>query len=145
VVEPGPDPGPAAAIVRRYLEDGLGGGDAAVVRQLRSPAIAWHGGPLGEAHGAEELARRLEPVHAAFPDLSVTIEELISGADTVAARMTLAATHSGHFFGVPATGRRVTWSAMSIYRVEDGRIAEQWLEEDWASVLAQLGALDTGI
>jgi steroid delta-isomerase-like uncharacterized protein len=127
--------------VRRYLEDGLGKGDEAVIAELRAPEIAWHGGALGEARGTEELAALLQPVHEAFPELSISIDALFSHDDLVVARSTISGTHRGPFLGVEATGRRATWSAIAIYRLEHGRIVEQWLSEDWASVLQQLGAL----
>jgi steroid delta-isomerase-like uncharacterized protein len=127
--------------IRRYLEEGLGKGDEAVVAELRAPDIAWHGGALGEARGVEELERLLRPVHEAFPDLSVSVEELFGDGDLVVARSTVSGTHRGSFLGVPATDLRVTWPAIAIYRLEGGRIAEQWLCEDWTSFLQQVGAL----
>jgi steroid delta-isomerase-like uncharacterized protein len=128
-------------VVRRFIEDGLNKADADVIAEVRSPDIVWHAGVLGEARGVDDLVSKISWIHESFPDLHVTIEDLIAEGDRVVARATVTGTHSGPVLGVPATGKRVMWSAIVMYRVEDGKIAEQWLMEDWASVLQQVGAL----
>jgi steroid delta-isomerase-like uncharacterized protein len=74
-----------------------------------------------------------------FPDFQTIIEDLIAEADQVAARITMRGTHTGQFLTIPATGKRVEFSGMYIVRVENGKIAEHWGEEDSVSLLAQLG------
>ncbi len=78
---------------------------------------------------------------AVFPDLSVEIEELVAEGDIVVERSTVTGTQQAEWFGVPATGRCATWTAIAAYRVTGGKIVEQWLAEDWAHVLQQAGAL----
>ena len=129
------------AVVRRFIEEGLNKGDAAVLAEVRSPEIVWHGGVLGEASGVAELRDHLVAVHDAFPDLQARIEELLAEGDLVVARTTVSGTHSGPLFGVAATGIRTTWTAIAMYRFRDGKIVEQWLNEDWAAALRQVGAL----
>ncbi len=74
-----------------------------------------------------------------FPDFQTTIEDLIAEGDEVAARITMRGTHTGQFLTIPPTGKRVEFSGMYIVRVENGKIAEHWGEEDSVSLLAQLG------
>jgi predicted ester cyclase len=128
------------AVVRRFI-DGLNSGDVAVLSEVRSPDIVWHGGVLGEARGVDDLLAKLSWVHETFPDLHATIEELVAEGDLVVARSTVTGTHSGPLLGVAGTGTRATWTAVAVYRVVGGRIVEQWLSEDWADVLVQVGAL----
>ncbi|MGZ6317590.1 MAG: ester cyclase [Anaerolineales bacterium] len=74
-----------------------------------------------------------------FPDFQTTIEDLIAEADQVAARITMRGTHTGQFLTISPTGKRVEFTGMYIVRVENGKIAEHWGEEDSMSLLAQLG------
>jgi predicted ester cyclase len=83
-------------------------------------------------------------VHDAFPDLALTVESLLCAGDLVVARSTVSGTHRAPFLGVAATGRRAVWGAIAIYRVEAGRIVEQWLCEDWADALRQVGGVPVG-
>jgi steroid delta-isomerase-like uncharacterized protein len=78
-----------------------------------------------------------------MPDWHTEIEELIAEGDKVVARITITGTHTGVFFGIPATGNRVSISGIYIARIEDGKIVEHWGEEDSVSLMQQLGAMPT--
>lgn len=77
----------------------------------------------------------------AFPDADGTIEALVTDRDTVVARWRTAARHLGDFAGVPPTGRRVEWSGINWYRIEDGRIVAMWQAADTLGLLQQIGAV----
>jgi predicted ester cyclase len=68
------------------------------------------------------------------------VEDAISEGDKVAVRVTQQGTHQGLFQGVNATGKRVSISAIAIFRVANGRIAEEWLSSDRLGLLQQIGA-----
>lgn len=74
----------------------------------------------------------------AFADLQVKIEDIFGGGDRVAVRLTFQGTHTGPFFGMPATGRTVAFSSVEIYRVEDGLLAEEWVSPDVTTLLRQI-------
>ena len=80
----------------------------------------------------------------AFPDKHFDIEEVIAEGDKVVLRWRFRGTHSGPFWTpagtIPATGRPLTLTATLTYRLEDGKIAEEWAALDWLSVVQQLGA-----
>ena len=65
-----------------------------------------------------------------FPDLSVTIEDVMAEGDRVAARVTMRGTHHGEFQGIAPTGRQVEVRAIDMFRIEDGRIVEHWGHAD---------------
>lgn len=98
--------------------------------------------PVGERRGREELKQQSEYVHAAFPDVSVSIEDEVAEGDTVAHRLTFRGTHEGEFAGVDPTGNEVEIANMLFTRVEDGLIAERWLMADMLGLLVQLGAVE---
>jgi predicted ester cyclase len=58
------------------------------------------------------------------------------------ARITMTGTHTGDFWGIPATGKRVEFTGIYIVRIAGGRIVEHWGEEDGVSLLQQLGVLN---
>lgn len=74
----------------------------------------------------------------AFPDAQRTIEELIADGDKVVLRETFYGTHNGEFQGIPPTGRQVQLGAMVIYRINNGKIIESWVEADFAGLMNQL-------
>ena len=74
-----------------------------------------------------------------FPDFQTTIEDLVAEGDKVAARISMRGTHTGDFVGIPPTGKRVEFTGMYVVRIENGKIAEHWGEEDSISLLSQLG------
>ena len=77
----------------------------------------------------------------AFPDLERTIDDLFAADDKVVLRWSARGTHTGDFNGMPPTGREATSSGITIFRVEDGRIVEEWAESDMLGLLQQLGAI----
>jgi steroid delta-isomerase-like uncharacterized protein len=80
-------------------------------------------------------------VHRDFPDVHLEIEDVFAtDAGRAALRLTITGTQDGELLGVPPTGRRVSFTTINLYRIEDGRIAETWQMIDWAGALRQVGA-----
>jgi steroid delta-isomerase-like uncharacterized protein len=77
----------------------------------------------------------------AFPDGRNTSDDLLAEGDKVVQRWTFRGTHQGAFQGIPATGRQVALTGISIWRVEGGVIVESWHELDTLGLLQQLGAI----
>jgi predicted ester cyclase len=76
-----------------------------------------------------------------FPDLEKTVDDLVGEGDKVVARWTTWGTHTGSFQGIPPTGRRVSLTGITIFRLEEGRIVEEWSESDTLGLLQQIGAI----
>ena len=77
----------------------------------------------------------------AFPDLRLTVEDVLAEGDMTAARVGFRGTHTGRFQGLPPTGRTVDFSAIEINRMEGGRVAEHWVQMDQLAMLQQLGLM----
>lgn len=129
-------------LVRR-VEDMVNGQDQDVLRDVFAEdlVVHFHGG-REELRGRDEYEAHMSDVYEAFPDLSITIEEVIAEDDTVAARYTGRGTHEGEYEGVAPTGESVNLSGMRMVRVEDGEIAEVWGQRDDLGLLAQLGVVE---
>lgn len=95
-----------------------------------------------EYHGIDEIAANEFSYFEAFPDLVLTPETILAEGETVAAHWTIAGTHDGEFNGIAPTGAEVEFTAMGIFRVDDGRIAEVWLVADQLRLMQQLGTVD---
>lgn len=135
-------------IVRRYYEEALNEGRIGLLNELIAADVVNHD-PLSdetltpeEARGFEGFRRHVEGFREAFPDGTVTIDDIIAEGDTVAARFTVEGTHQGRFGGIEPAGNRISGTNMVFYRVEDGKIVERWLESDNLEMLEQLDALE---
>jgi predicted ester cyclase len=98
-------------------------------------------GELFAPEQAEAARQEAADFRRGFPDVVSTIEDLIAEGDMVAARWSSRATHQGEYAGVPPTGREVEFTGISVYRIEGGRIAESWTEEDELGLMRQIGAV----
>jgi len=94
-----------------------------------------------EATGAELAKEVFALLLRAYPDLHITVEDLIAEGDKVVSRNTVTGTHQGEHLGVSPTGESVTYNEIFIHRFSDGRIAETWGVVDVLSQMRQLGAI----
>lgn len=94
-----------------------------------------------EATGAQAVMEVFTRLVGAFPDLRVTIEDLIAEGDKVVSRNTVTGTHRGDFMGHPATGNSVNYSEIFIFRFAGGRVVETWGVVDFLSPMRQIGLI----
>jgi steroid delta-isomerase-like uncharacterized protein len=98
--------------------------------------------PLPTDKTGPELAKEVfRTLLRAYPDLHITVEDLIEEGDKLVTRNTVTGTHQGEYMGVPPTGKSVTYSEIFIARFADGRIAESWGVVDALTQMQQLGAI----
>lgn len=127
------------------FHDAINTGDAEVIArtidEVVHPNVLFHAPVPTEETGAQALKQVWAVLLRAFPDLHVTVEDLIAEGDKVVARNTVAGTHRGEYMGRPATGRSVTYNEIFIVRFAGGRIAEVWGVVDALSQMRQLGVI----
>lgn len=97
---------------------------------------------LVELHGVDEYTEYLQGIYEAFPDLTLTFEELVGEGDLVVIHYTITGTHEGEFRGIEPTGREFEVSGMRMARIEDGEIVEVTGETRNLSLLSQLGVVE---
>jgi predicted ester cyclase len=95
---------------------------------------------LFAADQAEAAKQEAADFRRGFPDVISTIEDLIAEGDKVVARWRSRATHQGNYMGIAPTGNRIELTGISIYRIEEGEIAESWTVEDQFGLMQQIGA-----
>jgi steroid delta-isomerase-like uncharacterized protein len=109
--------------------------------ELLAPEYVRHDANLPDVVGPRAQRDFLDGMFRAFPDLTLRPDRLIAQDDLVSVHLTANGTHRGEFIGIPATDREVTVQAVDIYRLADGRIAEQWVIIDVWGLMQQLGAI----
>lgn len=102
----------------------------------RDPGDPWDGETLDIAGFKERLVKS----RAAAPDQRFTVEQMVEEGDRIAVAWSWQGTHLGDLPGVPATGRAITMTGMTIYAFEDGRLAGHWQIADRLSVYRQITA-----
>jgi predicted ester cyclase len=113
-------------------------GDIGAIDGVYSPEFVAHF-PISvdwpERRGLEGVRRSMRRIRNAFPDWHEEVKDLIAERDRVVSRYTSSGTHRGDFWGINATGRRVLVDEISIFRIVDGRVAEQWCSVDELGML----------
>jgi len=129
-------------LVRRMDKEVWNKGNLEILDELYSPNFVWHFLPTGSATvGLESLREEVRNHRKAFPDWTEEIKHIIAEGDLVVIHFVSKGTNEGSFMGNPPTGKLVQINEMSIFRIEDGKIAEQWLIPDLLSLNQQLGFL----
>jgi steroid delta-isomerase-like uncharacterized protein len=129
------------AIVRRYF---AAWADPDVERAIASldglihPEFVDHAAYEGQARGIEGVREFWRKWRTAFPDFTVVVHDTIAEGDRVVTRWSMEGTHLGNYENLAPTGKRIGHSAISIDRVQDGLITEEWIEFDLYSLMQQL-------
>ena len=128
------------ALVRRFEEAVWNERNPSQVDAFFAPSHLFRaaGSPPLDREGHRQMIAHFQD---AFPDGRNTSEELLAEGDKVVQRWTFRGTHQGAFQGIPPTGRPVTLTGISIWRVAGGTIVESWHELDTLGLLQQLGAI----
>jgi predicted ester cyclase len=129
------------ALIWRYWQEASTRRLPVVMEEFLAPDVVSHPPASASAEpirGLDAFKQFIAAQFGAFPDMAVTVEDLIAEGDRVAARVTTRGTHAGELIGLPPTGRRVEWSGISMTRHAGGKIVEQWGEFDALGLLQQL-------
>jgi predicted ester cyclase len=130
------------AVVRRFIDGAINGGDLDVVDETWTEDLSWNGGSLGSYSGRESFkAFAGANSSGAWEAMQLVIHDVIASGDKVVLRFTNSGTNVGAFMNRPATGKHAEWLGIGIYTLRDGRITEGWFAEDILGMLQQLGAL----
>lgn len=114
-------------------------GDVAAMDDLVDPEVITHAPFPGQGPGRQGFKDAFTQFRSAFPNLRVSIRDIVAGEEKVIGYFTVSGVHSGGFLGLPATGKTVTYEEMVIVRFANGRIVEHWSVADTLSMMQSLG------
>jgi steroid delta-isomerase-like uncharacterized protein len=129
------------ALMRRELEEVWNKHNPDAVDEIYAPGFVNHSAPPGMPNDREGFKAFVGINLGAFPDVKVTSDSLVAEGDKVVNRWTAIGTHTGELMGIPATGKRITMTGITIVRVADGKITEFWMESDQMGMMQQLGVV----
>ncbi len=129
------------ATVRRLEEQVWNKRRVDLVEEFYTEDTILHAASFPSRSGLEAVREDLAMLLNAYPDIQVTIEDEIAEGDEVVVRWTMRATHQGELLGIPPTGKQVTNAGISIYRLVNGKIAEEWFWPDNLSSFQQMGVI----
>ncbi len=132
-------------LVTRYFDEVWNQGKLEVLNELIAPNYINHSpGAPNPKPGPEGLKPIVEAIRKGIPDVKYTIQDMVVAPDKVAVRVVMTGTHTGDFFGIAPTGKRVTVNQFQIERIENGKIVEHWRQTDDLGMMRQLGLLPEG-
>ena len=134
------------ATVRRFTEEGWNQGNVAVFDELCAPNWVYHDPFVPDVRTLADYKPWVTESRSAFPDLHFTIEDLVAEGDQVVVRYTLRGTNTGDFvtpMPLPATGKQVTATGISVVRFAGGKGVEVWNQTDSLGLFQQLGLIPT--
>lgn len=126
-------------VANRVVTEILSGGNYELANELYAPDFVNHGQTRDVGLAEDQAAAR--GWKSAFPDLVMTADKLIAEGDLVTVLWSARGTNTGTGNGLPATGKALTGRGITIWRVVDGRITEEWSAFDQLSIMQQLGLL----
>jgi len=129
-------------VVRRLFEEVWNKGNLQVTDELFTPNYAHHDSSTPDVgRGPESEKRRATLYRTAFPDIRLTVEDIIAEGETVVARWSCRGTHKGDLNGIAPTGKQVNITGVSIARFTNGKIFEGFVNWDALNLMQQLGVV----
>ena len=129
------------AIVLNYIERVWSQHDYAAIDEMIVPNYIQHAANVPP--GQEGVRGFFRMVDGAFSNVTYTVEDMIAEGEKVVFRWALRGKHTGPFQGMPPTNKDFVLTGISIVRLEEGKLAENWVEQDIAGLMRQLTAQET--
>lgn len=127
------------ATAKRFYEEVFNRQNVNVVDELCAPNFVDHTAAPGQAPGLQGLKEIMRVYFKGFPDIRVTVDEMIADGDAVATRFSGTATHKGELFGTAPTGRAITFHGIDFLHFKNGKVTDAWHQGDDVIAMMQLG------
>lgn len=129
------------ANVRLEIDEAYNKGNLDVLDDIYSPDVVYHLPPNPDVVGLEAYKQYITAQRTGYPDIKITIQEIVVDGDNGAMRWTFEGTHDGDSptLGITATGKHVKFTGSAVFHTVEGKSVEIWNYVDWMSLLTQLG------
>ncbi len=129
-----------ATNLRRIFEEGMNQNKPEVFDELIAPTYVNHNLPT-PAPGPQGFKTMVGIFQNAFPDFHVDVADIIGEGDLVSSRGYFTGTHQGNFQDIAPTGKRINVAYIDIWRFENGKLVENWVNLDMVGMMRQLGVM----
>jgi predicted ester cyclase len=126
-------------VVQAFMQDVLNEHHGAHAARYLTAGMQWHGGTVGTVAGRDNVTGLMTLVVTSIPDLHAAVQDIFGQGNEVVVRLVVTGTQKGALLGIPASGRPVRWDAIDVYRLDGGRISEEWAGEDFTAFLNDTG------
>jgi steroid delta-isomerase-like uncharacterized protein len=130
-----------AALAREFVEKVFAQGDTAYLRAFTDPNYVEHNPAPNQQPGVDGLVKMVVEWRNAFPDMKISVDDVIASGDRVCVRSTMNGTNTGPMMGQPATGKPISVEGIDIVRIKDGKQVEHWGQFDTMKMLQQMGMM----
>jgi steroid delta-isomerase-like uncharacterized protein len=130
-------------IVRRLLEEPWTGNFNVIDECVDANYVGYDPSNPEPLRGPQDVKEFVQQYRSAFSDARITVDDQIAEGDTVATRWTGRGTHDGDLMGIAPTRKQATVSGITISRLQNGKVIEEWTNWDTFGMLQQLGAVPT--
>ena len=125
-------------IARAVMEEMFSKGKLDIVDQHFDSGYQGHESLIGN-FGRDQVKKNVQMYRTAFPDLTVSVDDLVAAGDKVLVRFTCRGTHRGNFLGKPATNKNAVTSGITVMKFKNGKLIEDWTQWDALKLLQDLG------
>jgi len=129
------------ALLRREIEEGWNKGNLMIVEEIYADNFIDHSPFPGTTPDREGIKQFIKIIHDAFPDIKLTIEDLIAESDKLVERVKATGTNKGEFMGITPTDKQITVPVITINRFAGDKIVERWSISDQLAMMQQLGVI----
>jgi predicted ester cyclase len=126
-------------VVERFLRTVIDEHHGSAAGGLLTANASWHGGTVGVVSGRANVQGLFTGIVTALPNLHGTTYDILGQGDQVVVRQILTGTQKEAILGIPASGKTVTWNALDLFVLRDGKISAIWAGDDWTAILADTG------
>lgn len=129
--------------VQQKFGSAVNSGQLELLRDVIASHVVDHDPAPDQGVGPEGYIRMFAALRTSFPDLAVSVDQIVTDDDKIAIAYTMTGTQKGEFFGVAPTGRKIRARGVQIARFQDGKMVERWGSSDQLGILQQIGARAT--
>lgn len=126
-------------LFRHLLEDAFSTGDLSIVDEVVATDFIEH--QRGARSGLEGLKGMIQMLRSWFPDLKLTVVDMVEQDDKVWGRIIARGTHLGTVMGKPGTGTPIQIDIIDVCRFANGKMVEHWGVPDTLGMMEQIGLL----
>ena len=126
-------------VVDAFIHEVVDGHDGSATSSLVTSNVSWHGGTLGDVSGSANVQGLFTSIVTALPDLHSTVYDVVAQGNEVVVRQVITGTQKGAIIGIPASGKTVSWNAVDLFVLSNGKISQIWAGDDWTAILYDTG------